>query len=253
MKPYYQDEFVTIYHGDCREILPTLPKVDLLHTDPPYGIGEANGKNKSRGQLAQPKDYGCEDWDDKPVDMALLQMAIDKATHSIIFGGNYYPLPPSPCWLVWDKDNSGDFADCELAWTNFTSAVRKYLWRWNGMLQEPGSPKEYRYHPTQKPTGLFGQILRDYSEVGQTILDPFLGSGTTAVCAKKLQRHCIGIERNEKYCEIAARRCSQGVMNLNIIPEVKRTTSVFGPDVDYCGNYIYDTPAETEQKRERLI
>lgn len=215
MKAYYQDKWVTIYHGDCREILPQLDvKVDLVLTDPPYGIGEAAGKNKSRWQLAQPKDYGIASWDSKPVPQGLIDYIRDTARHSIIFGGNYYQLPPSPCWLVWDKDNSGDFADCELAWTNFDSAVHKYLWRWNGMLQEPANPKEYRCHPTQKPSGLFSLILADYSEPGQLILDPFLGSGTTCFCAKKLNRYSIGIEIEEKYCEIAARRCCQEVMEL---------------------------------------
>ncbi len=214
IKPYYQDNSVVIYHADCREVLPLIPdkSIGLVLTDPPYGIGEARGKNKSRGQLAQPKDYGVSTWDDQPIDQWLMNQVIFKGKHSIVFGGNYYCFPPSPCWIVWDKDNSGDFADCELAWTNFDTAVRKYLWRWNGMLQEPHTPKDYRWHPTQKPAGLFSAILSDYSNDGELILDPFLGSGTTAYCAKKLGRLCIGIEIEEKYCEIAAKRCSQGVM-----------------------------------------
>lgn len=216
MKYYYEDKWVKIFHGDCREILPTLDcKVDLVLTDPPYGIGEAAGKNKTRWQLAQPKDYGNANWDNKPIDQALIDLIVSKATNSIIFGGNFYTMPPSPCWLVWDKDNSGDFADCELAWTNFNSAVRKFLWRWNGMLQEPNAPKETRYHPTQKPQGLFSEILGKYSKEGKLVLDPFLGSGTTCYCAKKLNRYSIGIEIEEKYCEIAAKRCSQEVMELS--------------------------------------
>ena len=215
MTPYYQDKWVTIYHGDCREILPSLPKVDLVLTDPPYGRDEIKN-NPSRGKLAIAKDYGLGEWDRKPTDKELLTMIISKARHSIIFGGNYFELPPSSCWLVWDKDNVGnDFADCELAWTNFSSAVRKYLWRWNGMLQEPSSPKDYRCHPTQKPSGLFSLIIADYSKVNDLILDPFLGSGTTCYCAKKLNRYSIGIEIEEKYCEIAARRCSQEVMDFS--------------------------------------
>ena len=215
-KPYYQDKWVTIYHGDCREILPQLDvKVDLVLTDPPYGRDEIKN-NPSRGKLAVSKDYGIGEWDKKPADRALLNMIIARAKHSIIFGGNYFGLPPSSCWLVWDKDNQGnDFADCELAWTNFDSAVRKYTWRWNGMLQQAGSPKDYRCHPTQKPGGLFGLIIADYSKENDLILDPFLGSGTTCYCAKKLNRYSIGIEMEEKYCEIAAKRCSQTVMELS--------------------------------------
>ena len=217
MKPYYQDEWVTIYHGDCREILPSLPKVDLVLTDPQYGRNEIKN-NPSRGKLAISKDYGLGEWDTKPVDGVLLDMVISKARHSIVFGGNYFSLPASSCWLVWDKDNGGnDFADCELAWTNFDTAVRLYKWRWNGMLQEPKHPKDYRCHPTQKPTGLFSLILSDYSNEGNIILDPFLGSGTTACCAKKLNHKCIGIEIEEKYCEIAAKRCSQEVMDFSML------------------------------------
>ena len=212
MKPYYQDRYVTIYHSDCREILPQLPKVDLVLTDPPYGRDEIKN-NPSRGKLAISKDYGLGEWDKKPADIGLLNMIISKAQHSIIFGGNYFELPPSGCWLVWDKDNQGnDFADCELAWTNFDTAVRKYLWRWNGMLQEPSHPKDYRCHPTQKPSGLFSLIIADYSKEGDLILDPFLGSGTTCYCAKKLNRFSIGIDTEERYCEMSAKRCCQEVM-----------------------------------------
>lgn len=217
IKPYYKDDAVFIIHSDCRLVLPLLPdkSIDLVLTDPPYGIGEAKGKNRSRGKMAISKDYGVSEWDDKPIDQVLINQIIHKGKHSIIFGGNFYCLPPSSCWLVWDKDNGDtDFADCELAWTNFDTAVRKYLWRWNGMLQEPNNPKDFRCHPTQKPTGLFSAILADYSKVQDLILDPFLGSGTTAYCAKKLGRKCIGIEIEEKYCEISAKRCSQSVMRL---------------------------------------
>ena len=215
-KPYYSDDAVCIVHGDCRDILPLIPdkSIDLVLTDPPYGIGEAHGKNLSRGNLAPPKRYDIEEWDDSPIPQELIDIIITSARHCIIFGGNYYYLPPSPCWIVWDKDNgNSDFADCELAWTNFDTAVRKYLWRWQGMLQEPNNPKDIRCHPTQKPSGLLSLILADYSGNNDIILDPFLGNGTTAFCAKKLNRKCIGIEIEEKYCEIAAIRCSQQVFD----------------------------------------
>jgi len=216
-KPYYSDDAVVIYNCDCRDVLPSLPKVDLVLTDPPYGIGEAAGKNYSRGNWAPPKRYEIKDWDDKPITQELLDMVIHSARHSIIFGGNYYQVPASSCWLVWDKVNGdSDFADCELAWTNFKTAVRKYEWKWQGMLQQAGTPKDIRSHPTQKPSGLFSLILANYSKEGDLILDPFLGSGTTLVCAKKLGRKAIGIEIEEKYCHIAATRCSQSVMRLKL-------------------------------------
>lgn len=213
MKPYYQDDWCTIYHGDCREILPHLDKVDLVLTDPPYGIGEAAGKNKRRGNLAIAKDYGDLTWDDKPVAIDLIQAIIDKAIKAIIFGGNYYPLPPSSCWLIWDKENgTNDFADCELAWTNLQQAVRLRRHQWNGMLRKG---QEQRNHPTQKPLDLMKWCIvqADKREKCELILDPFMGSGTTLVAAKNLNRKSIGIELEEKYCEIAAKRLSQEVLN----------------------------------------
>jgi len=213
VKPYYQDDAVTIYHGDCREILPSL-SADLLVTDPPYGIGESAKKNNSRGGLAKPTDYGTDDWD-KKTRVAEVSLAIQRASKAIVFGGNYYDLPPTNCWLVWDKENGdNDFADCELAWTNFKSAVRLFRYRWAGMLQGNMAKKEKREHPTQKPLPLMLWCVEKYSEAGQTILDPFMGSGTTLRAAKDLGRKAIGIELEEKYCEIAAKRMSQEVLAL---------------------------------------
>ena len=216
MKPYYEDAAagIVIYHGDCREILPMLEPVDLVLTDPPYGIGEARGKNKSRGQLAKPKDYGVAAWDDAPPARWMFDWLMEISQHQIIFGGNFFGLPASSCWLVWDKDNSGDFADCELAWTNLKKAVRKLQWRWNGMLQENMGKKEFREHPTQKPLEVMKWAIEQAPSDCQTILDPFMGSGTTLRAAKDLGRKCIGIEIEEKYCEIAVRRLQQEVLPL---------------------------------------
>jgi len=212
IEPYYQDNYCTIYNCDCREILDDIPMADLVLTDPPYGIGEADGKNNSRDKLAKAKDYGCKPWDNKTIDF------IDKIIYSwkraCIFGGNYYSVPPSSCWLVWDKENTGDFADCELIWTNLKQAVRKIKYRWNGMLQEPGMPKETRYHPTQKPLQVIKWIISQVDKHGDNnlILDPFMGSGTTLRAAKDLGRKSIGIEIEEEYCEIAVKRLSQEVL-----------------------------------------
>lgn len=113
-KPYFQDKSCTLYLGDAREILPYLERVDLCLTDPPYGIGEARGKNKSRGKLAIAQDFGISGWDDQPPARWLFDWLMEISRYQIIFGGNYFGLPPSSCWLVWDKDNGlSDFADCE--------------------------------------------------------------------------------------------------------------------------------------------
>ncbi len=215
MKPYFQRDGITIYHGDCREVLPSLPPADLLLTDPPYGIGEARGRNKSRGLLATSKDYGDASWDDAPPPRWLLDQAIDKARHAIVFGGNFFVLPPSSCWLVWDKDNGAtDFADCELAWTNLLKAVRRIKYRWQGMLQEHmGEDKEIRVHPTQKPLAVMAWAIAQAPEVCKSILDPWAGSGTTLIAARDAGCNANGIEIGEAYCEVAARRLEQGILN----------------------------------------
>jgi DNA modification methylase len=132
----------------------------------------------------------------------------DNAQRAIVFGGNYYAMPPSSCWLVWDKDNTGDFADCELAWTNLHKAVRRLKWRWNGMLQENGGRfKERRFHPTQKPVPVMRWCITHLGlPPGSTILDPFCGSGSTGVAALQEGMNFIGIEKEAKYVEIARRR-----------------------------------------------
>jgi site-specific DNA-methyltransferase (adenine-specific)/modification methylase len=121
----------------------------------------------------------------------------------IIFGGNYFQLPPSSCWLIWDKLNSGDFADCEMAWTNLKKAIRIKRHRWNGMIREGG--EERVGHPTQKPLELIIWCI-GHVEIATTILDPFTGSGTTGVACIRLGRKFTGIEIEEKYCKIAADR-----------------------------------------------
>ena len=214
MTPYYQDDWVTIYHGDCRDILPI--EADLCLTDPPYGIGESNEKNLERISRWQPTDYGHYSWDSER-QVAGVQLTMKSADHVIIWGGNYYTdiLPPSSSWLVWDKRNGdNDFADCELAWTSHKKAVRLFSWRWAGFRQEKGGrDREYRTHPTQKPLPLFKWCVENYSEIGDIMLDPFMGSGTTLRAAKDLNRKAIGIELEEKYCEIAAERMRQEVLD----------------------------------------
>lgn len=221
MTPYYSHAGVTIFHADARDVLDeweglrTQP-FDLLLTDPPYGIGEARGKNKSRTNLAEAHDYGVSAWDDAPAH-ELLAWARTLSRWQIVFGGNFYDLPMTSCWLVWDKENgANDFADCELAWTNLQKATRKLTYRWNGMLQQPGRAKEVRVHPTQKPEPVMVWALSHAPASIRTILDPFMGSGTTLVAAKRLGKIATGIEREERYCEIAATRLQQEVLPLEL-------------------------------------
>lgn len=226
-KKYYQESGITIYHGDCREILPQLEPVDLVLTDPPYGIGESRARVLSRSSngskkwgTAKATDYGDFEWDSKPVEYGILEKCIDMSQRMICFGGNYYPFPPSRCWLVWDKETGNDFADAELAWTNLDSAVRLKRYLWAGFRKEK---PESRYHPTQKPLEVIAWALSLAPESCEIILDPFMGSGTTLRAAKDLGRKAIGIEIEEKYCEIAAKRLQQEVFDFGVVtnPEAK--------------------------------
>lgn len=223
MRAYYEQSGVTIYCADCREVLPSLCSASLLLTDPPYGIGADQNlrANKQHGRAVAPsRDYGVGNWDTQPVPAWLLQQAIELSKQAIVWGGNYYDLPPASCWLVWDKDNGDNgYADCELAWTNLPQAVRKFRWRWMGMLQEEaGVRKELREHPTQKPEPLMIWSIQQATFARETalILDPFMGSGTTLVAAKRLGYHAIGIERQEQYCEVAANRLRQEALPLEV-------------------------------------
>ena len=211
-----------LIQGDCREVMAVLPKVDACLTDPPYGIGEGAGKSASRlrqaGALhksvssihAAALDYGYKEWDSKTADDAVA-VAISSAKSSIIFGGNYYSLPPSPQWLIWDKMNgASDFADCEMAWTNLSGATRLVKIHWNGCMRvERHIPRQ---HPTQKPIALMEWCL-GFLPDARTVLDPFMGSGTTLVACQRLGRQGIGVELDADYFEIACKRVQEVVNN----------------------------------------
>lgn len=192
----------TLYLADNREVLPTLQPCDLLLTDPPYGIDAAGRGTIGTSKKAPVTDYGKSDWDREPVPQSFIDASIAKAKCAAIFGGNYYALPPTSCWLVWDKMNTGDFADCELAWTNWPTAVRRIQWMWNGMLRKG---REERFHPTQKPLGVMVWAL-GLAPASRTVLDPWMGSGTTGVACAKTGRAFVGIEREPRYFDVACRR-----------------------------------------------
>lgn len=218
MKPYYEDtkSGITIYHGDCREIIPQLGEADLVLTDPPYGVSlNTSYKSSQRGVLAGANDYPPVYGDDKPFSPDFLL----RFANLILWGSNYYAdkLPPSGQWLIWDKrDGIGfnDQADCELAWTRGTRGTvpRIFAHRWNGMIKD-SEKDQRRCHPTQKPLALMSWCLSFFPDA-VSIVDPFMGSGTTLRAAKDLGRKAIGIEIEEKYCEIAAKRLSQEVLPL---------------------------------------
>jgi site-specific DNA-methyltransferase (adenine-specific)/modification methylase len=204
--------------GDSEQVLHGLPVFDAVVSDPPYGIGEAAGKNKSRGNIAVAKDYGCDEWDNKPVSEDLLHMLVEAGRWKIIFGGNYYALPATSCWLVWDKLNGeNDFADCELAWTNLPKAVRRIRYLWNGMLRANG--EERGDHPTQKPVGVMAWALNQLPAGTRTIIDPFMGSGTTGVACALAGLTFTGIERETRYFDAACRRIEAAYKQPNLFAE----------------------------------
>jgi len=180
--------------GDCLEVLPTLDPVDAVVTDPPYGIGMDGGK-------VGRSEYEKLEWDSVAADVAWIA-GLD--CPAIVWGGNYFALPPSQKWLVWDKKNDPTtYADCELAWTNIAGSVRVFRWLWSGPYQQK---REDRWHPTQKPLALLEWCISHLPPDAQTILDPFMGSGTTGVACVKLGRKFIGIELEPRYFDIACRR-----------------------------------------------
>lgn len=211
----------TLYLGDCTEIIGTLPASDLLLTDPPYGIGESSKKNASRvkpfgrrvdskntrGTYVPATDYGAYEWDSAPPTATQISACVATARLAILWGGNYFALPVASKWLVWDKENSGDFADCELAWTNLPGAVRIFRHMWNGMLRasERNTP---RVHPTQKPIALMEWCISQAGDV-TSVIDPFMGSGSTGVACVNQGRQFIGVEREPRYFDIACERISQ--------------------------------------------
>ena len=211
MRPYYEHAGITIFHGDCREILPTLPKVDLVLTDPPYGI-KRDGMRPSTSSHGGRKAYEFLGWDSATPPEDLFRAIFDHSKNQIIWGGNYFPnvLTPKMGWLVWDKGQRICGSDAELAYTSYDCALRVITLNRVELLIDGAT------HPTQKPLKLMMRCI-DYADKRSkisSILDPFMGSGTTLVAAKQLGRSAIGIELEEKYCEIAAKRLSQEVLPL---------------------------------------
>lgn len=189
----------TLYCGDCREIAPTLPRPAAVITDPPYGIGinRSNRLSVSRG-------FGADTWDKAPMSGDWIAALADMADVVVLWGGNYYSLPPCRRFLVWDKDNDGrDFADGEFAWTNVDAVARIFRMR-------PQNMDGGKEHPTQKPVALMRWCIEQARvPPGGMILDPYMGSGSTGVAAVEMRHPFLGIEIEPRYFDIACRRIEQ--------------------------------------------
>jgi DNA modification methylase len=201
VKPYYEHAGITIYHGDCREVLPNLD-FDTILTDPPYGIGASRGIGKY-GRLRNGGDHP--EWDGGAVDLEHLP-----DVQRVVWGGNYFALRPSRMYLVWDKGAGfagRDFAECEQAWCSWDGNAKIYR-------RDPLAARDYIFkeHPTEKPIPLMAWCLNLFPEQPFKVCDPYCGGGSTLIAAKSLQLLGIGIEIEERYCEIAAKRLSQEVL-----------------------------------------
>lgn len=221
MTPYYQHAGITIYHGDCRPIRLSLPSIDAVISDPPYGMGDKSDRSTRLGgnvnlhsEYKVSRKWDVIHGDDAPFDPAMW-LSFPRV---VLFGAVHFSshLPESRCWLVWDKREGGtadDNADCDFAWTNLPGPARLYSQLWRGLCRKGIENAKRLHHPHQKPMALMTWIIQQCRlPPNSLILDPYMGSGTTLRAAKDAGQNAIGIEIEERYCEIAANRLSQEVM-----------------------------------------
>lgn len=213
-----------LINDDCINIMQdyTDNYFDLAIVDPPYGIGEDGKSNHNRNSLAKATKYTPKNWDTKSPNISYFNELLRVSKNQIIFGANHFisKIPyDSSCWIVWDKVNTNNhFADCELAWTSFKTAVRKHTFIWNGMLQGNMKKKEVRIHPTQKPVALYRWLLENYAKPTDKIIDTHLGSGSSAIASHYFGiKEFVGIEIDTEYYNNAVNRIKKETMQLKLI------------------------------------
>ena len=204
---------IEITNEDNMQLMARYPDnhFELAIVDPPYGIGESSNDNQSRSKLGKSKNYGNKKWDDNAPNIEYFNELKRVSKNQIIFGANHFieniPKANSSCWIVWDKVNGeNDFADCELAYCSFKTAVRKISLRWHGMLQHDMKKKEIRIHPTQKPVKLYEWLLHHYATEGDKILDTHWGSGSIALACHNLKFDLTACELDKEYYDAAMKR-----------------------------------------------
>ena len=218
-------EINQIYCADALVFLKKLSdkSVDLVLTDPPYGIniartGKVGGAGKNFiGKMVNSRQYTPSDWDNKPTPKKVFDEIFRVSKNQIIFGGNHFNewLKQGNKWIVWDKKATGNFSKCELIWTSFKGAIDKFDWEWNGFIQgngRGGRQRVQREHPSQKPIELMAYLIKKFSSQDDLILDPFLGSGSSVVAAKFLKRNYLGVEISPEYIKIAEKRLAQEIL-----------------------------------------
>ena len=215
----YTQPFLDVYLSDCLDKMRGFKdnEFDLAIVDPPDGINMDGGKIGG-DNCGKAKNYTKKDWDKTPPTKQYFDELFRVSKNQIVFGANHFiSLMPynSSCWIVWDKDNTGNFADCELAWASFDTAVRKFKWRWNGMLQQNMKDKQERIHPTEKPIQLYEWLLKNYANNGDKIIDTHFGSGSIALAVDKVNKldkmnlHLTACEIDKEYIDKAINRISQ--------------------------------------------
>ena len=210
-------------NGDCMDGMKDTPDnfYDLAIVDPPYGIGEDGGKSESRcnATKVKPSYFVKKGWDNNTPTTEYFKELQRVSRHQIIWGGNYFLdyLSATSCFIVWDKDNgTNDFADCELAWCSFKTAVRKFRYRWHGMIQEDMKNKEQRYHPTQKPIQLYKWLLRNYAQTHFKLLSTHVGSASDLIAFEDFGCEYRGYEIDKDYYEAASKRLANHKSQLRI-------------------------------------
>jgi site-specific DNA-methyltransferase (adenine-specific) len=193
---------------------------DLAIVDPPYGIGEDGGDKKRGTKGIKTPIYTKKYWDTTTASKKYFKELKRISKNQIVWGANHFienlMATNSSCWIVWDKDNTGDFADCELAWTSFKTAVRKFEFRWNGMLQGDMKNKEIRIHPTQKPVALYKWLLDKYAKQGDKILDTHLGSGSIAIACHDYGFDLTACELDKEYFDKAIKRINNHTAQMKL-------------------------------------
>lgn len=203
---------IRLFNGNCMDWMKDVPDdyYDLAIIDPPYGIKEDGLKNHSRCKLAQTRKYTPKEWDNNSPDVNFFNELIRVSKNQIIWGANHFisKIPyDSSCWIVWDKDNGNtDFADCELAWTSFKTSVRRFKFKWQGMLQEDMKNKQERIHPTEKPIKLYEWLLRNYAKQGDKIFDSHFGSLSIGIACHNLGFGLDACELDKEYYQKALER-----------------------------------------------
>lgn len=207
-----------LWHGDCREVLPQLGEFDLILTDPPYGIGASAGTGKyGRRKVEAGRDLA---WDNETPPQWLMLLMLEKAEHLIVFGGNYFNLPPSRNYLVWDKGagfKGRDFAECEFAWCSWDGNAKV-------LTRDPLANRDYEHkvHPTQKPVRVLEWAMSLAPKSG-TVCDPFMGSASTAIAALNMGKRFVGIERERQYFDLACERIAGAQAQGRLLPHAPTT------------------------------